>query len=255
MRQAASSVQRARMRSSARSASIAIAGPSTTSGFTTPSRITVRVELGIAARVVLRHARAIGIAVEIDALVSEQHAHRVEIAHRDTGRVHAQVGLLRELVAALDVGRADFDFVEALEEVLVAVIAVEAMRTARAALVDENDVAIAAHAIERARRRGVQIHGRCARPAGDQEQRIGFLVEADRRHARDEQIDLPSVRLLVVLRHRDACALGGQRQHARRMFEPAGFERELRGQTFGRGHAAKPRSPARAQSRIMRRGE
>ena len=216
----------------------------------------MRVAAGIAARVVLRHARAVRIAVEIDALVAERLAHRVEIAHRDARRVHAQVRLLRELVAALDVGGADFDFVDALEEILVAVVAIEPMRTARATLVDENDVAIAAHAIEWTRREVYKIHGRGARPTGDQKQRIGFLVEADRRHARDEQIDLASVGLLGVLRHRDARALGGQRQHARRMFEPAGFERELRAGGFRpRTTAAKPRNPARAQSRIMRRAE
>ncbi len=83
----------------------------------------------------------------------------------------------------------DFDFVDALEEILVAVVAIEPVRAAGAALVHEDDVAIAAHALERAGGRGVQIHRRSAGTARDQEQRIGLLVEADGRYARDEQFD------------------------------------------------------------------
>ena len=186
---------------------MAIAGPSTI------SRIHHAVEdqrargLRITARVVLRHARAIGAAVEIDALVAERAPHRVEIAHRDAGGVHAQVGFLRQLVAALDVLGPDFDLVDALENILVAVVAVEAVRTAGAALIHQHDVAIAAHAIERRRRRGVQVHGRSARAAGDQEQRIGRLVEADGRHARDEQLDLAAVGLVGIFGDRERCRI------------------------------------------------
>ena len=82
------------------------------------------------------------------ALVTEQFPHLIEITHRHAGGVHAQVGFLRELVAAFDVGGPDFHFVDALEEILVAVVAIEAVRAASAALVDENDVPIAAHAFE-----------------------------------------------------------------------------------------------------------
>ena len=111
----------------------------------------------------------------------------------------------------------DFHVVDALEQILIAVVAVEAVRAAGSALVEKDDVAVAAHAIEGAGRRGVHVHGRSARTAGDQEQRIGFLVEADGRHARHEQIDLASVGLVRILGDRERCRIRAvTRQHARR---------------------------------------
>src|SRR5262245_65608478 len=55
---------------------------------------------------------------------------------------------------------------EAFVQVALLVLAVETMRLAGAALVDQHDVAVAAHAVERRRGRGVEIHGRSARAAG-----------------------------------------------------------------------------------------
>ena len=71
--------------------------------------------------------------------------HRVEILDRDAGGVEAQVRILRQIVAALDVLGTDFDLVDALKNILVAKLAVEAVGTARAALIDQHDVAIASH--------------------------------------------------------------------------------------------------------------
>ena len=122
--------------------------------------------------------------------------------------------------------RPDVDLVEAVEQILVAVLAVEAIRTAGAALVDQHDVAIAAHAVEGRRGGGVQIHRRGAGTAGDQEQRVGGLVETDGGYARDEQIDLAPVRLVGFFGDRQRAAFRRQRQHARRMLETAGLERE-----------------------------
>src|SRR5688572_31312444 len=104
-------------------------------------------------------ACAIRVAIEIDALVSEQLPYAIEIAHRDARGVHAQISLLRKLIAALDIRRPDFDFIDAFEKVLVPIVAVEPVRPPRAALVYEDDVAVAAHAIERARRRRVKVDG------------------------------------------------------------------------------------------------
>ena len=66
--QAVSAAQRANTRSSARCDSMAIPGTSASAGGTTPSRMTVRVCSGIAARVVLRDARAVGAAEDVDLL-------------------------------------------------------------------------------------------------------------------------------------------------------------------------------------------
>jgi hypothetical protein len=98
------------------------------------------------------------------------------------------------------------------------------MRPAGAALVDEDDVARAAHAIEGPGRRGVEIDRRRARPARDQEQRIVRLVETDRRHACDEQLDLAAGGLIRILGNQDLSAFGRHGVQAREVLEAAGLE-------------------------------
>ena len=156
----------------------------------------------IATRIVLRDARAVGVAVEIDALIPER------CRTRSRSRTATLVVYMRrsdffdELVAAFDVGGPHFHFVDALEKILITVVAIEPVRAAGAALVHQDDVAVAAHAIERPRGRGVQVHRRCARAARDEEQRVGLLVETDGRDARDEQLDRASVGLVGIFGNR-----------------------------------------------------
>ena len=81
-------------------------------------------------------------------------------------------------------------------------------------------------AIERRRGRCVEVNRRGTRAAGNQEQRIGRLVETDGRHARDEQFDPAPVWRCVIFRHREVAAFGRHRQHAGGMFQAAGLQRE-----------------------------
>ena len=66
---------------------MAMFGTSAIAGGTTPSSTTARVCCGIAARVVLRDARAVGAAEDVHPRVAERRTHRVEVAHGDARRV------------------------------------------------------------------------------------------------------------------------------------------------------------------------
>ena len=111
--------------------------------------------LRITHRVLLCDARAVGHAHQVDLRRTDRLAHRVEIADRIGRRVEAQVRLACELVAALDrhrargfrrfvgIGRTRIDRI-GRGLVLIVELALQRIRLARAALVDQEDVAVLA---------------------------------------------------------------------------------------------------------------
>ena len=69
-----------------------------------------------------------------------------------------------------------------VERQIVGHLAGEALgRAARAALIDEDDVALAPRRLERAAQLQVEVDGALPGPAGDQEQRVGPRLGAERR--------------------------------------------------------------------------
>ena len=129
------------------------------------------------------------------------------------------------------------------------------MRAAGAALVDQDDVAVAAHAVERAAR--TRCTGRRRKCPGPPAIRNSGSVALFRLMAGTRATNssiLRPVGLRRGFREPERCRIGRQRQHARGMLEAAGFERRARVAALRpRTCAAKPRNPASTRSRIMRR--
>src|SRR5207248_5373772 len=98
--------------------------------------------LGEAAQVVLRDARAVRGAVEVDALVAEGGAHALEILNRDARRVPSHLGTRAEVPEAAPRGGGDLGLARAIEQLL-ALGAAEPVRSPGPALVDEDEVALA----------------------------------------------------------------------------------------------------------------
>ena len=127
-----------------------------------------------------RGSRPIRAAVDVDLVVAEECADLVEIVHRDRRRVQTQVGVFAEPF------QAGF---EANDALLVALIdlaqrvavgaALERMRLAGTALVDEDDVAGGLDAAEQFANATRHLRGALARAAGEEEQRIGLSVVAE----------------------------------------------------------------------------
>ena len=144
----------------------------------TPSR-TMRSDVRpVLAQIDERGARAIRPAVEIDLLVTEILANVVQIVHGDAGRVEAHVGV--ELAEALRAAVAMRVLLRGESGAQRSGIGgtVQRMRSARASLIDEHDVAMALHALER--RANVVGHLRrpLSRAAGQEEERVRAVVVA-----------------------------------------------------------------------------
>ena len=90
-------------------------------------------------------------------------------------------------------------------------------RAARAALVDEDDVAIAARRLERAAQLQIEVDGALARAAADQQQRVRPRLGAERPEPCDEQLDLRPVGGRGIERHleRAAARVGGRQRIGR----------------------------------------
>ena len=171
-----------------------------------------------APQVLLRDARAVGGGVEIDAPVAERGAHALEVRDRQGGGVEGDVGAGAERgQAALRTG-GDVGETGAREAGGV-VRAVEPVRAAGAALVEEHDVALAADARKHRCDRGVERGGRSARAAGEHEHGIGRGAAADGGHPRHAQGDVPPGRPCRVFGHLQRAALRGQHGQPQRMLE------------------------------------
>ncbi len=178
---------------------------------------------GEAAQVLLRDAGAVGNTVEVDALVAESCAHALKIRHRKTrGVVGGARARTQQIEAALRGGE-DLR-VGSLVEALLVLGAVEGIGGAGAALIDEYNVALALDTPERSRDACVERTRRLSRPAGEDEERIGLLAAADRRHAGHVQSDPAAARVLRILGHLEDAAVGRRHGESQRMLDLAGCE-------------------------------
>ena len=119
---------------------------------------------------------------------------------------------------------------------------VERRRAAGAALVDEHDVAVLAHAGQR-RGEGAEEARRLAGAAGEDEQRVGARIERVGGQHRDRKRDLAAVGLVAVLRDLERAALRGDGSFGSRQSASA---------IAARGGNASPQ-PARARTDEGRR--
>ena len=124
------------------------------------------------------------------------------------GRVEAQVGVVavqarsQPLEAACIVGSLSDCSESSFGR------AVERIGLAGAALIDEDDVAVGLDAAEQLRERRGHLRGALARAAGEEEQRIGLRVAAERRQHDDLQVDRAALARLAVLEDRQRAAVG-----------------------------------------------
>ena len=98
------------------------------------------------------------------------------------------------------------------------------MGPARAALVHDDDVMAPADAREHRRRAAIESAGAQARTAGEDEQRLGRGLAAERRNPGHEQLQLPPGRTLRILGHGDMGALGLHGGESQRVFQFAAGE-------------------------------
>lgn len=157
----------------------------------------------VAARVLRGHPHAVRRAVEVDLVVAEVAAHCVEIGPGVRGRVAAQVDASRQAVAARG------DRLDRKEIALRSDLAFERIRLSGAALVDQDDVALAADAGEGRRVKVRQARGRLSRPALQDEERLE-LARAQRGKDDDVQLDRASVLHAASLGHGDVECGGGR---------------------------------------------
>ena len=158
----------------------------------------VRVE----AQVDLRRSGTVGRAVEVDLLVAERAAHRVEVVHRDGGRVEANLRA-QPVEAAPDVRGDGRRLLDADARGRTA----QPVRATRAALVDEHEVPGRSDPTEELLDdRDVRAR-RSARPAGEVEERTGRRL-LRRGDDGDAQGDTATARPVRILRNGEAPAPG-----------------------------------------------
>src|SRR5207302_7913898 len=131
-------------------------------------------------------------------------------------------------------GGGDLGLPRAIEQLL-ALGAAEPVRSPGAALVDEDDVALAPDARKGGSDRRIELARRLPRTPGEDEERIGLLATADRRHARDGEADLPPAGDVRILRDGEHAALRRHHRVQQRVLDLAGSEIERCGR---RGRAA-----------------
>ena len=160
----------------------------------------------IAAHVDQGGAGAVGAAVEVDALVAEGGADVVQVVHRDRRRVERGIG--GEPPQALSQRRHRQHVVHVALRVVVAARqrAVEGIRAAGAALVDQHDVAVGEHPGEDAGERLGGGDRRLAGAADQDEQRIGSGGGAQRRQHRHPEPDPAPLPGGAVLEHLERAA-------------------------------------------------
>src|SRR5438309_9240020 len=145
-------------------------------------------------------------ALPIYELVAEGGAHALEILNGDARRVPAHLGTRAEVPEAAPRGGGDLSLPRAIKQLL-ALGAAEPVRSPGAALVDEDDVALAPDARKGGSDRRIELARRLPRTPGEDEERIGLLATADRRHARDGEADLPPAGDVRILRDGEHAAL------------------------------------------------
>jgi hypothetical protein len=169
--------------------------------------------LRVGARICLRQARAVRAAPQVDRAVAERAPHFLDVA----GGIGGGVVLERRL-RFLDAG-ADLLVLLGLAQFVFAGIgfAIELARQAGAALVDEDDVAGGARALEGGGQQLDHLAAGLAGAAGKDEQRIGPRRLAERGGHRHVQLERAGLRLRIIQRDRNGHAaqrLLGTRQVA-----------------------------------------
>ena len=160
-----------------------------------------------------RRPRAVRRADEVDALGPERAPDRVEILHRDPGRVVAQprcAGHVRQRLQTRPAAREPRDLTLGIggigERLAAHVGAVERSGAAGAALIDEDQIAALVEPAKQRRDRRRDRHRALPRPAREQEHRIGQLALRERRDDDEMDRDLRAARLARIERplHRPA---------------------------------------------------
>ncbi len=227
----------------------------------------------MAPRVFHRRARAVRAAPEVDAVVAERGAHRVEIGDPRGGRVLGRVDAPgREFRGAGLRARHRVEFQRGFDVAFVELErgAGERRAAAGAALVDEDDVAVLAHPVELGGERP-EVRRRLARAAGEDEQRVALRSQGVGGQDGDENPDAagrpawldppaprphrtgpPSAAGAAGIRRAAACASGLRRRRSRRRWPPAPRRRPRRAmreaggaarRARGRRHARRDRGP------------
>ena len=169
--------------------------------------------LRVLPQVVLRDARAVRHAVDVPSLDAERRAHVLEVANGDRGRVEARV-VLELRGAGVDDAR-ELLGARGIERQVLRNVAGEALGgPAGAALVDEDQLSVAARRLERAAHLQVEVHGALPGTARDQEQRIGTGLGAERPEPRDEDLDRRAIGRRRIERHLERAAARIGRGHA-----------------------------------------
>ena len=130
--------------------------------------------------------------------------HGVEVPDRDPG------GVLPEIAAEfLQAGAEPLDLLRLLEggaDRRLLDLALERVRAAGAALVDEHDVAPRIGLVQHRQHLPSGAGGGLAGATREDEHRIGLLVASDRRDHREADLDGRALRLVRILRHRHRAA-------------------------------------------------
>ena len=129
--------------------------------------------IAVAAQVLEADARPVRAAPEVDAPIAERRAHLVQVLDGDGGHIEARVGVeRREATRDQRLGKRVLE--KRLQRRLLVVLAVERVGVARAALVDEHDVAHVVEPREQGQHLGGERDRALARAARQHEDRIGF---------------------------------------------------------------------------------
>ena len=202
--------------------------------------------------------RPVRAAVDVDPLVAEERPDLVEVVHRDRGGVEARVGVVAGQ-ALLQPLEADLvRLVEHGESVIVG-LALQRIRPAGAALVDEHDVAIGLEPPEQLADLPRDLRCALSGTAREKEERIRPRVGAERRPDHDLERDAAAGSGDAVLEHVDGGrrvrrsdrrhsgrATGGRSRFvAARRCTPRGrgTTRRARREDVGRGSKERTRAP------------
>ena len=148
---------------------------------------------------------AVGPAVDVDPVVAEEAADVIEIVHRDGRGVEARVGVVARQAGPQARQPDGIGLVQRGQRVAIR-SAFQAVRVARAALIDEHDVAGRLHAPERAAHVTGHPRRSLARSPGQKEQGIGPGVVAEGRQHHNLQRDRPALPRLPILEDLEAAA-------------------------------------------------
>jgi hypothetical protein len=154
--------------------------------------------------------RAVGAAIQVDALVAEMGAHVVQVVHRDGRRVEPDVGFVAGQTRLQPLERLVIRFGGLAQRTGVGP-AVQRIRFARPALVDEHDVAVLQHLPEDVAHLTRELCRALPGATRQEEQRVRMLAAAERGQQHDVEADAAAGLRLPVLEHLQGPAIGVNR--------------------------------------------